>query len=268
MLFRSTGSGGALSDTDTVAITVVQTTPADPNDNDSLVPPTNTNTSGTEVSTNVWEGTTGSDTITTGGGSQSIYGGAGNDIIASGAGGDSVYGGSGNDTINGGSSGDALYGGSGNDSIIGDQGADTIVGGQGADNLRGDSVSNPNSGNDKFVFTNLTDSLVNAFDTITDFDPGHDTIQVPHAVTSGDFNNSFYLTPVVASHGSLSAELVAILNSGNLNEYGAAEVTITGSAYQGTYVVVNDTTPGFDPLHDAVIKLSNAAAVAHTDFVV
>ena len=65
-------------------------------------------------------GTSGNDTLTTGGSGQAAQGFAGNDLITGGIGADNLFGGTGNDTIIGGYSGDSLVGGTGNDVIYAD----------------------------------------------------------------------------------------------------------------------------------------------------
>ena len=110
---------------------------------------------------------------------QFIYGGAGNDEISGGNSGtgETIWGGSGDDTINGNNGVDILYGGSGIDTINGGEGGDTIIGGYGADKLTG------GSGPDIFKYLSVTDSHGNpngtiSYDTISDFSPGNDDIDL------------------------------------------------------------------------------------------
>lgn len=65
-------------------------------------------------------GSSGDDTVTTGGGADTISGGAGNDVINGGAGNDQMYGGAGNDTFHVDGLGDTVNEGSG-------EGTDTVV---------------------------------------------------------------------------------------------------------------------------------------------
>jgi VCBS repeat-containing protein len=76
---------------------------------------------------------------------------------------DTIYGRAGNDIIQGGSGNDTIYAGSGNDTITAGIGADQIWGGSGADN---------------FVFSSVDESTPSSFDTIHDFQPGLDHIDV------------------------------------------------------------------------------------------
>jgi Ca2+-binding RTX toxin-like protein len=63
------------------------------------------------------------------------------------------------------------------DTITGSTGADIIVGGGGADTLRGDPTSS-SSGADTFVFLSAGDSSAALSDTILDFQPGKDILDL------------------------------------------------------------------------------------------
>ena len=87
-------------------------------------------------------GNMGSDTVSTGGGTDFCVGGKDNDLLFAGdgddycygnLGDDTCYGDAGNDTVRGGQGNDTLSGGAGNDFVSGDRGDDTMVGGAGAD---------------------------------------------------------------------------------------------------------------------------------------
>jgi serralysin len=128
-----------------------------------------------------------------------LDGGAGNDRLAGGSEGDILDGGDGNDVLGGGSGDDTLDGGNGNDLLIGDgddalpggdwadiipgasdgdwldggRGNDTLRGGPGADRLTG------GPGADVFDLTGQP-----ATDTITDFRPGEDRIDVDDPIAA------------------------------------------------------------------------------------
>jgi serralysin len=70
---------------------------------------------------------------------------------------------------------DVLMGLAGNDWLTGDAGNDTLIGGNGNDILYG------GAGSDRFVF-NFTPSATGNLDTIADFQPGADKIQLSRAV--------------------------------------------------------------------------------------
>ncbi len=119
---------------------------------------------------NELRGGMGNDVLTVGNGSAGsiLKGGAGNDIVTSGAGNDTLIGGSGYDTLIGGRGQDTLFGNRGRDVLNGGEGDDLIDGGRGHDTLTG------GTGNDVFVFR----ALDKGHDVITDFEDGHDLIQI------------------------------------------------------------------------------------------
>src|SRR5688572_8440945 len=68
-----------------------------------------------------------------------------------------------NDVINGTAFADTIYGNAGNDTITGNGGADTITGGLGSDTFR---------------YLAYSDSRPGGVDTITDFNPSQDVIDL------------------------------------------------------------------------------------------
>ncbi len=94
---------------------------------------------------------------------EEFQGTAGNDIIDGAAGNDTIFGNDGDDLIFGGSGNDVIFGGAGDDTIIGGAGVDMLTGGEGAD---------------VFVWESAGHSNWNARDTITDFTPGEDQIDI------------------------------------------------------------------------------------------
>jgi Ca2+-binding RTX toxin-like protein len=99
------------------------------------------------------------------GNANTLTGGAGNDTINGAGGNDILSGLAGDDTLDGGTGNDTLDGGLGNDVLIGGAGVDRMTGGAGLDT---------------FLYTAITDSGTTAQtrDTITDFVPGTDIIDV------------------------------------------------------------------------------------------
>jgi Ca2+-binding RTX toxin-like protein len=83
------------------------------------------------------KGTSSSQTLTGGTGSNLIVGMGGLDTLNGGTSNDLLCGGSSADTINGGGGNDILYGRSGNDRLSGGDGNDTLVGGLGRDFFSG-----------------------------------------------------------------------------------------------------------------------------------
>ena len=84
-------------------------------------------TTGTETLT----GGTGADTLNAYGGNDQLNAGSGNDLLYGGDGNDTMYGGLGNDVLSGDIGNDVLYGGTGSDTLYGGAGADVIYGGAG-----------------------------------------------------------------------------------------------------------------------------------------
>ena len=82
-------------------------------------------------------GTSGSNVISGGTGSDTLNGAAGDDSLDGDEGDDYLYGGLGNDNLNGGDDFDYLYGGQGNDNLDGGDESDDLYGGQGDDLLEG-----------------------------------------------------------------------------------------------------------------------------------
>lgn len=92
-----------------------------------------------------------------------VTGKVSNDILSGAGGSDHLFGEQGNDSLLGGSSNDALDGGQGRDQLAGGLGQDVLTGGL---------------GNDLFTF----ESLISGIDTITDFKPGADTIELQNII--------------------------------------------------------------------------------------
>jgi hypothetical protein len=122
----NTGSGGALSATKAISVTV----------NRSVI-----------------TGTAGDD---------QLVGTNGNDTISGGAGNDTISGGNGNDTLSGDDGRDVLLGGAGSDTLTGGFGSDTLTGGTGRDRFvynntdeRTDRITDFSITDDVLVLTNL-----------------------------------------------------------------------------------------------------------------
>ncbi|WP_421249110.1 tandem-95 repeat protein, partial [Aeromonas sanarellii] len=81
------------------------------------------------------------DSISTGAGTQYLYGHGGNDTLQAGEGNDYLSGGLGDDVLQGEAGDDTLYGEDGNDSLLGGGGADTLSGGEGDDSLTLDGAT-------------------------------------------------------------------------------------------------------------------------------
>jgi hypothetical protein len=152
----------------------------------------------------------GNDTLDGGTQSDELHGGTGNDSLLGGTQDDRLYGDAGNDTLAGGGQDDDLYGGSGNDIISGDTDDDVIYGGFGADALTGGDDA------DTFVFSSLNDRK----DTIADFDPAEDSIDISQIIDDAGLgalsyqdllDGGYLLLQAVDADGGGSANDVRIL---------------------------------------------------------
>ncbi len=109
-----------------------------------------------------------------------------------------LFGGSGDDQLTAGTAGDFLSGGSGNDSLSGSDASDILRGGRGADTLNGgEGIDTLTGGRGRDTF--VIDFGIRGPDTITDFQPGHDTLRivgVPDGMTIiYDPSTGFVTTP-------------------------------------------------------------------------
>ncbi|MCQ4162037.1 poly(beta-D-mannuronate) C5 epimerase [Roseomonas sp. GC11] len=116
----------------------------------------------------VLNGTAGNDTLTGGGGRDTLAGNDGNDTLNGLGGSDQLSGGNGNDVLNGGNGDDVLLGEAGNDTLNGGDGTDILRGGDGNDILVGGNGTDTltgGGGNDIFRYATAAEM---AGDTITD----------------------------------------------------------------------------------------------------
>ena len=128
----------------------------------------------------------GSDTFDGGAGDDTLKGGKGNDRLDGGEGNDTLLGGDGSDTLEGGAGDDFLKGMHGNDTVEGGAGDDRVFGGQGVDTLyggEGDDTLKGGAGSDTLTGGAGADTFDQSFntrgsDTITDFDPSQDIINL------------------------------------------------------------------------------------------
>ena len=116
------------------------------------------------------DGGEGDDNLAGGDGNDTLHGGAGADTVNGNRGDDTVYGGMGDDTVTGAGGNDALFGDAGNDTLDAGNGFDLLVGGAGVDVLTG--------GGSADIFAFADGDFGASADTITDFAPGLDTLDL------------------------------------------------------------------------------------------
>ena len=174
-------------------------------------------------------GGAGDDTLSGGDGDDTLIGGAGDDTLDGGDQKDVLEGGAGDDLLKGGRQNDTLDGGAGDDVLKGGQGKDTLGGGEGDDILvggRGDDTLTGGAGADTFAQScNAT-----GVDTITDFDPSEDTINLKGF---GGIENVSRLSVTEVDGGTVisAGEGNTLLLEGvTPDQLGVGNVTIDGEA--------------------------------------
>ena len=148
-------------------------------------------------------------------------------------------------------------GNAGNNVITGNSGSNVLNGGAGIDTLTG------GIGTDTFVFQ-FGQSLVANSDRITDFAIGTDKIDLltqnglainaPTAFTRAVDSSATNLTTVVNNiftdtNGAITGNQSLAINS-------AALVKVTTTGIAGTYLVVNDSTAGFQATNDLLVNIT------------
>lgn len=127
--------------------------------------------------------------------------------------------------------------------ITGNSGCNRIYGKQGADILMG------GGGDDTFIYNSPTQSLLKAFDVITDFSLG-DRLQARFLLSTSP------LTQSVGQATSLDPSSVAdVLTESVCSAASAFAFTVEGLG--GTFVLCNNNEAGFQPRKDGIIHLLN-----------
>lgn len=175
-------------------------------------------------------GGTGNDTLTGAGGHDQMFGDGGNDRLFGGSGDDTLRGAEGDDTLSGGSGNDALAGNAGNDRLHGGEGADTLHGGAGEDTLFGGSHRDLLFGGadaDLFVWSEAVHSLhgLNR-DTIADFTPGQDRVDLSGLHPGLRFVAAWTLTPGEMRYNALIGRLYVDLTGNGASDF---SVDLTGA---------------------------------------
>ena len=132
-----------------------------------------------------------------------------------------------------------------NNTIVGNTNNNRISGLEGKDILTGSG----NSDSDIFVYNSLNESLLGAFDVITDFRP-RDRIQTPLALAE----DAELLTTYKGNASSLTTTAIgAVLTSSSFLANRVGAFTVSGQS--GTFIAMNDSRAGFQADSDAIIHL-------------
>lgn len=211
----------------------------------------------------------------------SITGGAGADVLTGNAAIDTIVGGAGGDALSGAAGNDVISGDAGDDAITGNAGRDVLTGGAGADSFRYGARAE-----------NASATAANV-DRITDFVAGTDkiTIVVTGNGGAGDVllgvnyddttltNNTFATMGAAISSATtvasiedvyvaMGVSLAALTGSGSTGALTVAQViNFANGAAAGSYLVINDSTAGFQAANDLVIDITGfTGTLASTDF--
>lgn len=192
---------------------------------------------------NLKEGDAGENALTGTHGDDQLYGYAGNDALSGGEGNDILRGGGGNDTLNG---------GAGNDIVVGGAGHDIYTGGTGRDVFRWEAGDHGRAGNP-------------AVDTITDFVPGSDVIDLSVLLQGENLANlSNYLRVTVDANGNT---LLHISSSGGfVGGYSVVAedqtIVLQGVNLQATYGTTDSGQIVTNLVNSGNLAIDPAAATA------
>jgi Ca2+-binding RTX toxin-like protein len=198
----------------------------------------------------------GPDIVEAGNGADVIWAGDGRDTVKAGNGADLIWGGGGPDIIDGANGDDQLFGQGGSDVLFGGNGNDVLEGGPGPDTLTG------GPGADVFVYTSHSDDEEGGdheggegggcgggedhegrVETITDFQPGLDRIDLSQLLTVDSFADGPEPNAVWVEQDGSDA-IVRIDTNGDVSSEHAAELSIVlagvdaSSASVGDFVLV------------------------------
>ena len=141
-----------------------------------------------------------------------------------------------------------LAGTTGNPSYqTGDTAANLIKAGTTADLLTG------LAGSDVFRFTSLDQSLLGAFDRITDFSIGADSLDGPNAVAAAE------VAKLGMAAAFSEAGLATVLTATSFLANKAATFTVGSGPSTRTFLALNNATAGFQASGDAVLEITGYA---------
>jgi hypothetical protein len=141
-----------------------------------------------------------------------------------------------------------LAGTTGNPSYqTGDTAANLIKAGSGVDLLTG------LAGSDVFRLTSLGQSLLGAFDRITDFSIGADSLDGPNAVAAAE------VAKLGVAAALSQAGLASVLTATSFLANKAATFTVGTGPTTRTFLALNDATAGFQAQSDALLEITGYA---------
>ncbi len=151
-----------------------------------------------------------------------------------------LYGKGGDDTLSGAAGNDSLFGGDGDDVLNGGMGNDTLTGGEGRNIFR--------------FNTALGTDVIDNFDTITDFKPASDTIQLENAMFAA----------YGSAKGVIGASTFKIIETGDATD--ADDIIVYNSATGALFYDANGNTNGLDDATQ-IATLSKGLVLTNADFV-
>lgn len=206
------------------------------------------------IKSDILEGTSTNDILKGKGNHDNLYGRDGNDLLMGGNENDRLDGGNGDDILFGGSGVDVLLGMAGNDYLNSGLDFDTLTGGVGADQF------DYSYGKDSFLGTVPTKR---EYDIITDFNVNQgDKILTARSITS--FNILPSTIPSLTSAGvqgvlgngsSIAGSSPLLADSAALVKFGSR-----------TFLVINDSIPGFDANNDIFIEFTSTGTLSKDIF--
>ncbi|KQP04673.1 hypothetical protein ASF26_11160 [Methylobacterium sp. Leaf93] len=194
-------------------------------------------------------------------GNDKLYGGSGNDKLAGRYGDDRLEGGNGNDKLDAGSGNDTLLGQDGDDNLTSGKGTDALLGGAGSDILNGGADKDTLSGGggkglDTFVFAlDKTAGAISRSDTILDWNPTYDSIDLKYAGTRDNYFETRTTT--------ISAEMAYARYDGVLKNDDMTHLFLYNTSTKTGYLLSDQNA---DHMFDTVVVISNAASAASMSY--
>ncbi len=101
------------------------------------------------------------------------------------------------------------------------------------------------------MYENLSDSLLDNYDEITDLRIGSDKIDGVNAVSKND------LAQLGVVAGLTEADIQAVLTATDFVADGAATFTLGSGSSEQTFLAMNDDVAGFSAATDSIVEISH-----------